>query len=175
MKGIKFFLLFLFVSPFLAVFFVAAPVEAAEKVLPEHNPMCWSKEWCKAEIEFNGWTFAENNFELGGPDNICGKELGVCIPAGHAQTGITIGGKKEYAHLGDYIKTVYTYLVGVGGIVAVVMLIWGGFTYLTAAGSPERISSAKSTIGSSLLGMLLLVGSYTLLYTINPDLVRLRV
>lgn len=159
---------------FLVVFFFA-PLTALAQGTPETNPLCWGKEACQRAIEKSNWKWDEKkNFLLGGPGGVCGAELGVCIPAGQTDTEITIGGKVKFTDLGDYIRTIYTWMVGIGGLVAVILIIVGGFIYMTSAGSPDRVKAAKERISHALLGLLLLLGSYTLLYTINPDLVRLR-
>lgn len=165
--------IFLFLSLFfLFGFFV--PASAAD-VPPTQNPTCWSKDACQARIEANGWDFKEDlNWLSGGPNGECGG-MGACIPAGKAQLSIKIGGADSLvSNLGDYIKTIYIYLIGIGGIVAVILILKGGLEYISSAGSPERVSTAKSTITSALIGLFLLLGSYTMLYTINPDLLKLK-
>jgi hypothetical protein len=67
----------------------------------------------------------------------------------------------------------YTYVVSIGGILATVMIIFGGIVYLTAGGNPGRIGEAKEYIGNALIGLVLLFTSYLLLQTLNPDLVKL--
>ncbi|MCX6778959.1 MAG: pilin [Candidatus Magasanikbacteria bacterium] len=142
---------------------------------PETNPLCWGREYCKVILEENKLNWNEkSSFLEGGPSGICGSTLGACIPAGPADAQITIGGKVQFADLGDYIKTVYLWVVGVGGTIAVVLVMVGGFAYMTSAGSPEKIKDAKGRISSALMGLVIILGSYTLLYTINPDLVNLR-
>lgn len=155
--------------------FLLTAVSALAADLPaEQNPMCWTKEACAAQLKANDWRFEEKNWEQGGPGDIC-EDMGVCIPAGKTPLSIKIGTTGlESADLGDYIKTIYKYLVGIGGIIAAVLIIKGGFEWATSGGSPERVKGAQATIGGALMGLLLLLGSYTLLYTINPDLVRLR-
>lgn len=74
--------------------------------------------------------------------------------------------------IGQYIAAIYGWAMGVVGILAVAMIVWGGVIYLTAGGIPERISTAKSYIISAISGLVLAFGSYLLLYTINPDLVK---
>ena len=54
------------------------------------------------------------------------------------------------------------------------MIVWAGFKWLTSGGSPERITDAKKKIGNALTGMALVLGSYLILQTVNPALVRLR-
>lgn len=76
--------------------------------------------------------------------------------------------------IASYIKIVYTFLVSITGILAAVMIMWGGFKWLTAAGNPGLIGSAKNTILGAIIGLVLALGSYTLLYFINPNLVEFK-
>ena len=163
-------------SLFLVLFslFSVSPVLAAE-IPPQQNPLCWAKANCEAQIKANGWDFnGQLNFLPGGSDGECGS-WGGCIPAGQTQLSITVGDQAgPIANLGDYIKKIYLYLVGIGGLIATVLIIKGGFEWTTSAGNPTRLTSAKSSITGALMGLFLLLGSYTLLYTINPDLLRLK-
>ena len=79
-----------------------------------------------------------------------------------------------FPYLSEYISAVYRYLILAVGVVAMVVIIYAGFIWITSGGSPERITQAKSKITHSIIGLLLAVGSYTLLYTINPELVEFR-
>ncbi len=54
--------------------------------------------------------------------------------------------------LADRIKTVVNILSAIVGIAAVIMIIIGGFRYITAAGDSAGISAAKSTILYALIG-----------------------
>jgi hypothetical protein len=74
--------------------------------------------------------------------------------------------------ISQYIAAIYGWAMGIVGILATVMILWGGIIYLTAGGIPERISTAKDYITSAIAGLLLAFGSYLLLYTINPSLVK---
>ena len=73
--------------------------------------------------------------------------------------------------IAQYISGVYTFLISIVGAVAAVMMIIGGFQYLTSAGDKSRIAQGKKRIADALIGMVLAFGSYLLLYTINPNLV----
>jgi hypothetical protein len=41
------------------------------------------------------------------------------------------------------------------GVVAVIMIIYGGFRYLTSAGSAEKVTAAKNTILYGLIGLII--------------------
>lgn len=76
--------------------------------------------------------------------------------------------------LGEYLAAVYKYAIVIISIVSVVMLIAAGFQWAVPDSSGENISSAKSRIAGALSGLIIAVGSYTILYTINPELVQFR-
>jgi hypothetical protein len=76
--------------------------------------------------------------------------------------------------IANYIKAIYTYAIGIVGILAAVVLMFGGVLWITAGGNNERISNAKSWIAASLSGLVLALCSYMILYTINPNLVQFK-
>jgi len=77
-------------------------------------------------------------------------------------------------NLQQYIYIVYNFALGTAGIFATVMVVFGGFLYITAAGNPTRIEKAKEYITSALIGLVLTLGAYTILNFINPRLVILE-
>ncbi len=143
---------------------------------PAKDPICWQKQVCHAALkqQFPDADITKDNWQSPGPNNRCGSSLGVCLPAGTTQLEIKIGQTAEIKDLGDYIKTVYVYLLGIGGIVAAVLLIKSGADWMLSVGESEGIKNAQATMAGALIGLLFLLGSYTLLYTINPDLVNLK-
>lgn len=82
--------------------------------------------------------------------------------------------QKESTLIGQYIAAFYRYFIGAIAIIATVMIMWGGFLWLTAAGSASQIGIAKSRITNALIGLVLALGSYLILNTINPKLVRFQ-
>jgi len=73
-----------------------------------------------------------------------------------------------------YIQYIYKFTVMIGGIVALLALIYGGFRYLTSAGSPATMTDARNQIFAGLIGLTVILGSYVVLYEINPDLISLE-
>jgi len=72
-------------------------------------------------------------------------------------------------NMGDYFNTIFTLAIGLCGVLAVIMIVIGGVQYM----GDESIfgkTEAKSRITSAVLGLLIALGSYALLNTINPDL-----
>ncbi len=76
--------------------------------------------------------------------------------------------------LNKLIAWFYYFIVGVAGLSAFVMLVWGGVEWLTSAGNPTKIGDAKDKITSALLGLLIILGSWLILQVINPELTTLQ-
>ncbi|TSD05915.1 MAG: Uncharacterized protein Athens071412_197 [Parcubacteria group bacterium Athens0714_12] len=76
--------------------------------------------------------------------------------------------------LASYIAAWYTFGLGAISVVAVVMIMWGGLQWLTAAGSGSQIGEARKAISNAVVGLILALCSYGLLYIINPNLVKLK-
>ena len=82
--------------------------------------------------------------------------------------------KSVKTFLPAYIRYLFNFAIVIAGLVAFASLVYGGFRYLTSAGNPVAISDAKSQITAGILGLILILGSYLLLTTINPQLVILK-
>lgn len=69
----------------------------------------------------------------------------------------------------------YILIISIAGAIALMALIIGGIRYLTSAGEPEKLSKAKKQILAAFWGMIILLGSYIILYNINPNLVDIQI
>jgi len=70
-----------------------------------------------------------------------------------------------------YARYVFRFLVWGSGILAFLMLIYAGFKYITATGSPDKLRDAKSRIFSALLGLAIIAGSYAIMWRLSPQFV----
>jgi hypothetical protein len=77
--------------------------------------------------------------------------------------------------IGVFIANFYTLALLFAGILAFGAIVYGGVRYAAGRGNPTSESEGRSWITNALLGLLLLVGAYIILYTINPTLVSLTV
>jgi len=62
--------------------------------------------------------------------------------------------------------------VGIAGILAVLMIAYGGVVWLFSGGASDKIGHAKELITGAIIGLVLALGSYFILNTINPKLVN---
>lgn len=89
-------------------------------------------------------------------------------------TGADNSGECEIPWIAQYIKGIYDYGLGIGGILAAVVLMGGGVLWLVSAGDASKITQAKDLIIGSLTGMIILTSSYLILDQINPNLINLK-
>ncbi|MDP2864561.1 MAG: pilin, partial [bacterium] len=80
----------------------------------------------------------------------------------------------EQAVLPEYIKYIFTFSVAIAGLVAFGALIYGGFRYITSAGAPTAQTEARDQIFAGVIGLVILLSSYLILTTINPQLTLLK-
>lgn len=84
-------------------------------------------------------------------------------------------------YLGEYISAVYKWSIAAAGILAVIVIIVSGIQWMFPAlnlftegegNQKKTINQAKKRIWRSVSGLVIVLASYTLLYTINPELVE---
>lgn len=131
------------------------------------NPVCWPKHECEAECKTgNCWT---------GQEAECPPDRGYCLAdITPVDLAVDIGGVAQVRDLGSYIALLYNYLIGALVIFAIVMIMYGGFRWITAGGDAGKIGEAKSTIVGAVVGLVLGLFSFTILNVINPALLRLE-
>lgn len=81
--------------------------------------------------------------------------------------GVPLGNVTEVSGLAEYINEGYRFGVGVVLIVAIVMVVWGGFRYLVGSGVGD-VERGKEIIRDAIVGMLIVLAAYAILQTINP-------
>lgn len=100
-----------------------------------------------------GFVFGQRELEVGYP------EIGGLRP----ETTETL--------LPDYVKYIFNFAIAIIGLIAFGILVWSGIEYFTSAGRPDVLRAAKDRIKSAFGGILILLLSYLILITINPQLV----
>lgn len=136
---------------FVGMLFLAPPAHAAEDIniiTPE------------PQVQIPGLQFSR-------PDDIKRDEV-------LSDTGEDSTFTLQIPFIGQYIAAIYRYAIAIAVIISIVMIIVAGFQWAFSGGSQDAIGSAKKRIINAVTGLILVAGSYTILYTINPDLVRFR-
>ncbi len=75
---------------------------------------------------------------------------------------------------GAWVGGFYQFSLMIAGLLAFGMIVYAGLRYTFAAGNPSTQSDARDQILQALLGVLLLLGAFIVLTTINPNLINLQ-
>jgi len=73
--------------------------------------------------------------------------------------------------LGNYLNLMIKIFIGICAVLSVVMIVVGGLEVMTSELEHTK-TAGKERIMHAVLGLLIALGAYALLYTINPDLLR---
>ncbi len=74
----------------------------------------------------------------------------------------------ECLNLSGFIDAIITWGMGIIATLCVLMLIVAGFQYITSAGNPEAVESAKKTIQYAIGGLILLAMAYIIIDLLVP-------
>jgi len=90
-----------------------------------------------------------------------------------AQTLETVPGQTSVTgDLTGYLNNLYKFGISITGILAIFMIGLGAFAYIvTSVGNSSKMMDAKETIKNALIGLVIALTAYLLLFVINPDLV----
>lgn len=103
-----------------------------------------------------------SNYKLGESPKSCSQDSD--CGNGQCRPGIKNG-------FPGYLQSFFNFFIPAIAVMSVVMIMWGGFKRIAAAGSSETIKGANETIFAAISGLILALISYTLLNLINPALV----
>ena len=62
----------------------------------------------------------------------------------------------------DMAVTIVKYLITFLGIIAVVIILYGGFVWMTAAGNDDRVSKAKNIIIAGVIGLIIVIAAFAI-------------
>ena len=72
------------------------------------------------------------------------------------------GGAFGTADLRDTIVSLVNVLLGFLGIIAVIIILWGGFKWMTAGGNEEKVGEARSLIIAGIIGLAIIIASFAI-------------
>lgn len=82
----------------------------------------------------------------------------------HAQSATTFSVESVGSQIGlgdadlkETVINILNWLLGIMALVAVVMIIIGGFTWLTAGGNEEKVDKAKKIISAAVIGLIIVL------------------
>lgn len=81
------------------------------------------------------------------------------LDEGTAGTGLLGVGDPDYEPT-TFIAGVITAVLGLLGVLFTVLIILGGFRWMTAGGSADKIKEARQLIVNSIIGLMIVLASY---------------
>ncbi len=62
--------------------------------------------------------------------------------------------------------TIVRYLMTFLGIIAVIIILWGGFQWLTAGGNEDKVAGAKKTLIAGIIGLIIIIAAFAIVQLI---------
>lgn len=84
---------------------------------------------------------------------------------------VALPGVQETSKLGEYIPAVITLTIGIAAVLAFIMITFGGVRYATSDAITGK-EEGKKHIEEALWGLVLVIGAYAILNTLNPNLLK---
>ncbi len=127
---------------------------------------------CPAIVSYGGICQNDNNtITIIDPGNINGSQNG-----GDGDTSVfseealaPLPGFSNSPDLGEFLKALFTILIVIAGILALIMIIVGAMTYMTSDAFGKK-EDGRQFIMNAILGLILALSAWIILNTINPDL-----
>lgn len=77
--------------------------------------------------------------------------------------------------LPDFLNSVYMLCIGLAAVIGVLQIMRAGVTWMTAAGSHEKIGDAKNLIRDTIIGLVLVLAPTIVFSIINPEILKLEI
>lgn len=84
--------------------------------------------------------------------------------------GYDVAGDLNNLTLTSYISTIIQIFLGLLGIIFLVLIIYAGFNWMTAQGDEEKVTKAKDTLRTAVIGLVIIVCAYSITYFVFNNL-----
>lgn len=93
-------------------------------------------------------------------------------PTYYANEGASTITVPEGPDLFEVVKNLLNTTFSIVGVIAVIMVIIGGFHYMTSQGSPEKVQKGKNTILYGIIGMVIVLSAFAIVNFVLDGLLR---
>jgi hypothetical protein len=83
------------------------------------------------------------------------------LDAGGSNTGLN--GQTDFR---DTIALIIRSVLGLLGVIALALIVYAGFLWMTAGGNSEQVGSAKSVLINSVIGLVIILSAYAITYAV---------
>lgn len=89
-----------------------------------------------------------------------------CAVLGPKDASLEDGGQSLTVFVWIIVLNILSSLMSLGGMIAFVMVIVGGFRYILSKGDPNGVIAAKRTLGTALTGITIIILAEVIVHTI---------
>ena len=72
-----------------------------------------------------------------------------------------------YSRTGDIVSALVNYLFPIAGLLLMLYLLYGGFVFLTSAGDPQKVQTAKGILTMAFIGFAIIFTSYWIVQIVS--------
>ena len=76
--------------------------------------------------------------------------------------GTAFGGSPPAKDLPVLVGKIISAGLGLLGIVFLILMLYGGYTWMVARGSEEKVEKAKDLITAAIIGLIIIIGGYAI-------------
>jgi len=74
------------------------------------------------------------------------------------------GNKTTETTLTQYVADIINVFFGLLGTIFIILMVYGGYTWMTAAGNSEKVSKAQNTLKVAIIGLIIIASAYAITY-----------
>jgi hypothetical protein len=73
----------------------------------------------------------------------------------------------------EFTKSVFGIVLGLGGGIALILIIMSGYKFMASQGNPEKTKEASEQLTSAIIGLLFIILSFVILQVIGVDILQI--
>jgi hypothetical protein len=89
------------------------------------------------------------------------------------EAGYTVTNKPPETFIATTVGKIIGIALGFLGIILVVLLIYGGFLWMTARGNEEQVKKAKNILENAAIGLVIIILAYSITFFVIDQLVKI--
>jgi len=72
----------------------------------------------------------------------------------------------------QYVASIIQVILGFLGVIALLLIIYAGFSWMTAQGNKDKIEKAQQTLATSIIGLLIVLAAFSVTIFVTNALLR---
>lgn len=73
-------------------------------------------------------------------------------------------GNNDGTQLGEIVAKIIEAFLGLLGIIFIILILYAGYSWMTAGGDEQKVTKAKDTIQKAIIGLVVIVAAYSITY-----------